>query len=261
MSLCGLLFMVASCTKTDDEPSGRFYRHRTCVVVKPRTDVGLDTFYTKYLNCSGIPVVAPDTVSNAALITADSLIAFLLDGLDEVKLKLIENGDYLALYGPGQGVSTLPEYADQPPTTSPGGYLPDKHIAVAAMTNVLCYTAPDNRNPEESIVAHELAHVLHLSGLNSAYPEFDQLVRDTYAHAISEGLWTNTYAAGSYTEYFAEGLQIYYGVNPKGGPAGGNGISNNIDTREELQTYDPQLYSLLSTYLNPATDIPIWCLQ
>lgn len=262
----GIFAMVAvslvSCTKTDDdEPTGRFYRHRTCVVVPPRADVGLDTFYTQYINCSGIPVVAPDTVPKAALITADSLIAFMLDGLDDVKLKLIENGDYIALYGQGQGVSDLPEWADQPISTSPGGHLPDKHIAVAAMTNVRCYAAPDNRNPEKSILTHEFAHMLHLSGLNNVYPDFDEQVRNAYTQAMDAGLWANTYAALSYTEYFAEGVQIFYGVNAKGGPSGGNGITNDIDTREELQTYDPQLYVLLSVYLNAATDIPIWCLQ
>ena len=61
---------------------------------------------------------------------------------------------------------------------------------------------------------------------------------------MSDGLFDNTYAASNHEEYWAEGVQAYFGINAEG-PVGGDGVHNQIDTRAELQAYDPPLFDLI----------------
>ena len=64
------------------------------------------------------------------------------------------------------------------------------------------------------------------------------------AYANRGTLWNNTYAATNFYEYFAETAQSFFNDNASG-PPGGDGIHNDIDTRAELQAYDPTAYNLL----------------
>ena len=67
-----------------------------------------------------------------------------------------------------------------------------------------------------------------------------------YQSALSEGLWENTYAISNKEEYWAEGVQRYFDVNIGTNPA--NGVHNQIDTREELAEYDPELFAFIDTF-------------
>ncbi|CAN5204919.1 hypothetical protein BH09BAC1_BH09BAC1_01910 [soil metagenome] len=105
------LSLLASCRKGDEaqEVSGRFTAQRSCTVIPPPNGVGIDTFYTSYINCSGIAVVAPAGVPPEALYAADSIIAFLLDGIGPVRDELMRRGVYHVLYPPGMTPNDLPE--------------------------------------------------------------------------------------------------------------------------------------------------------
>ena len=57
---------------------------------------------------------------------------------------------------------------------------------------------------------------------------------------MDKGLWNKTYAATNYSEYWAEGVQSYFDCNA---PAGG--VHNDINTRDKLAKYDPELFALI----------------
>lgn len=217
----------------------------------------LDTFYTSYLNCSGIAIVAPTGVPAEALYAADSIIAFMLDGLAPVKTNLINNGVYHVLYPPGMAINELPEWRNEATSYGPGSFLAHKQVSTTTLANVLCYPAPHNRSIMDCELMHEFGHNFYVLGLKVAYPGFENQLTAAYNNAMAMGLWSNTYSSGNMPHYFVEGMQIWYGVNTPGGPAEGNGNVNNIGTREQLQTYDPMLYNLFEQYLNHREDVPV----
>jgi alpha-glucosidase len=87
---------------------------------------------------------------------------------------------------------------------------------------------------------HEFAHTIHRLGLNSIDPDFDRRLRDAYRHAIRRGLWAKTYSTASHGEYWADAVQAYFN-----GAAANDGLHNDIDTREKLAAYDPELFALI----------------
>ena len=65
-------------------------------------------------------------------------------------------------------------------------------------------------------------------------------------------MFANTYADDNAAEYFAEGVQDWYNTNqvPRlSGTRESDGVHNEINTKTELQKYDPMLYALLGTVL------------
>ena len=64
-------------------------------------------------------------------------------------------------------------------------------------------------------------------------------VRAAFRNARKMGLWANTYAMTDVREYFAEGVQSFFNYNGANieaiGPVGGDGILNDIDTRQKVK--------------------------
>jgi len=67
------------------------------------------------------------------------------------------------------------------------------------------------------------------------------------------GLWTDTYAMENPQEYWGEGVQSYYNTNLESATA--NGVHGPTDKRDELEEYDPMLYSLVEELL---PDVVMW---
>jgi alpha-glucosidase len=97
-----------------------------------------------------------------------------------------------------------------------------------------------DRYRNENILIHEFAHAIHTFGLRAVDRKFDGRLRAAYRRAIDAGLWKGTYAATNAGEYWAEGVQTYFDCNaPKGG------VHNDVNTREKLAKYDPELFKLI----------------
>ena len=85
---------------------------------------------------------------------------------------------------------------------------------------------------------HEFSHSVHLDGLNTVDPSFDDRLRKAFDAAIAKGLWKGTYASSnSRAEYWAEGAQAWFRVQFE---------HIDINTRAELKEYDPALAQLLT---------------
>jgi len=121
------------------------------------------------------------------------------------------------------------------------GGTPQIPVSTGAEENVLCLRSDRYR---EDIFLHEFSHGIHLIAANFAISNFDYRLNSLYRQAVSRGLWRNTYADDTKQEYWAEGVQSFFNVEAVG-PRGGDGIHNDIDTREELRRYDPNLYNLI----------------
>ncbi|MEX2093668.1 MAG: hypothetical protein WD971_13370 [Pirellulales bacterium] len=99
-----------------------------------------------------------------------------------------------------------------------------------------------DRYRAENILVHEFSHTIHNFGLRKVDPAFDERLKKTFDKAVANGLWKNTYAATNHEEYWAEGVQDYFDCNsniPR------DGVHNHVDTREELQEYDPALFAVI----------------
>ena len=108
--------------------------------------------------------------------------------------------------------------------------------------NLLGYNEDPSRG--ESTLIHEFSHAIHQIGIN--LESFNLKLTEIYQRAIKRGLWQNTYAATSASEYWAEGVQSWFDANLESRPT--NGIHNEINTRSELKKYDPELAKLISKW-------------
>ena len=96
---------------------------------------------------------------------------------------------------------------------------------------------------------HEFAHTI-FSGV-AHLPEgveYDRRLNTAYEAAIQAGLWAGTYAGENPDEYWAEGVQSWFGLNDPSGE-----IHNEINTRAELEVYDPVLVGLIREIFGDVT--------
>ena len=87
---------------------------------------------------------------------------------------------------------------------------------------------------------HEFAHAIHLLGMNTLDPAFEERLQITYEAAMKKGLWQGTYASVDKREYWAEGTQAWFH------PEGGHSFYNFGNTRQALKQYDSGLAALLT---------------
>ncbi|MFB7085154.1 hypothetical protein [Streptomyces sp. NPDC056296] len=111
-------------------------------------------------------------------------------------------------------------------------------LSVGTEANLL-----DNQGRENNFV-HEFGHSVADMALRHIDSTFAGDLQRAYDQARATGRWSHTYAITNVSEYWAEGIQSYFGVNYEGRP-GGDGVHNDINTRSELQRYDAPLFSLL----------------
>lgn len=226
----------------------------------PPQSLQLDPFYEKYLDVSGLPLISAWIVYDEALLKAREIIQIMVSELpQEVLDKMIELNTRVGIIGAKQRTTEMPEYRDLY-EVFPGtdwdnrarglGPTIARPLASGGEENLL--RLPGDRYPRENILVHEFAHGIHLMGLYHAVSGFEEDLVDAYNEAIAAGLWQNTYAATNHHEYFAEGVQYWFGVNGYANPA--NGTYGPVDSRESLKDYDPRLYGILETYF-PAVDI------
>lgn len=260
-------FLFSSCEKDEgltveqeeemnEDPAnttGRFSDNLSCTVIAVPSNVGLNSYYTKYINCSGIPIIGSAAVPDEALILASETIEFMLTDLGNVRAKLISEGNYIALYPEGGSITELPEDFFIGGPFSTGSYTYNNTLkAVASDTaSLLC-------NPDVGYghtLVHEIGHMIDGGALRFLESDFGSTQTSLYNQAIANGKWNNTYSSTNAFEWLAEGIAIWYGVNWIG-PEGGDGSRNNIGTRAQLQAYDPGLYNFINTYYNNKSAVP-----
>lgn len=244
MAACSAPPSDGSTTRTDLEAA--------CADAGPvPSGITIDDVYAQYCTVSGLAIVASDDVPASALQHARTLVAAMLENVDPDAIDAIVDADVrIGVIGEHQVTTDLPEHADLneafPGTdwdaeTRGVGATIARPLTSAAEENLLCY--PGDSYAGESILIHEFAHTVHELGIASVDAPFDARLEDAYEGAIADGKWDATYAAVNELEYWAEGVQSYFDAN--GSAERPDGIHNHVDTRSELETYDPDLYVLI----------------
>lgn len=222
-----------------------------CVVSTPPAALELDPFYTKYCNANGLPVISSSLVPDAALHSVRREVLEMTSARPDVLAAMVSNKVRIAIMATTEVTTSIPEHS-QLNQQFPGTdwdtrarglgatlFIP---VSSAAEENVLCYSNDGYRG--EDINIHEFAHSMDLTGLRVVDSSWENRLTSTYQAAMNAGLWANTYAASDKQEYFAEGVQSWFGVNLQASPS--NGIHNHVNTREELKDYDKALYDLVA---------------
>ena len=205
-------------------------------------------FFTQELLCHGIPVKAPDAVTNQALYVACERMANELSHLPMVASNLAAAGVEVHIIGQHQVTSDLPEHR-----ALKGKPLPEYHgltvdqrtrglggrLVSCGEENLLQLT--NDHYYGRDILVHEFAHAIRQYGVPLAVVE---QFNEQYRRSLAGGLWQGAYAASNGDEFFAELTMWYFGTHgdlhmtgakPANGPEG-------------LKQYDPDAYRLFDDF-------------
>ena len=224
-------------------------------ILAPPAELQIDSYYSKYISANGYPIIASANVDDYALREAAFLVNLMLAERPDVRQAMIESGSRLCVLGYNEYTTDQPEWkwmgdakADgrmakgvsaknywDARARGMGGSKSDPYCSCAE-ENLLAYA--DDPYSTECILIHEFAHNIHLRGIDRVDPTFDRRLQKTYQNAMKAGLWKGKYASVNHHEYFAEGVQSWFGNNREN-----DHDHNHVNTREELKEYDPELAS------------------
>jgi hypothetical protein len=204
-------------------------------------------------------------VPDAAFNEAWNVLENMLTGVSSaVVQKIIANKIRIGIIGKDQLTTDMPEYRnldrDFPLPNGQSwnararglGATVDIPLIAGAEESILCL--PSDRNPGESILLHEFSHTVLNLGVEFADANFKGRLNTAYKAALGKK-WINTYADDTVEEYWAEGVQDYYNTNIESIPS--NGIHNEINTRAELKSYDPDLFALIQEIFGTREFTPV----
>ena len=191
----------------------------------PPEDLGLDPFYQKHLDADGLPIVASLGVSDTAILTVRDIIDEMLANRGDVRAAIAEKGVRVAIMAAGSVLTDLPEFRDLgehslgvswDERTRGGGVGPTdaRPVVAIAQENLLC-SGGDDVLPYEDIFVHEFAHAVLNMGVERlpGGEDFRKRLNQAYSNSLESGLWQNTYAGENPDEYWAEGVQSWFGLN------------------------------------------------
>lgn len=246
-----LIWMVV-CAETIGRKGGNNGEYQ---IIEPPSNLNLDVFYKKYVNVNGIHIVSSHRVPDSAVYAACRIIDYMTKCLPVEVLKQMQKADSrVAIMARYEGTTDIPEHAYLANDTSVnwdlrarglGGTL-DLPLTSCAEENLLCYQI--DKYHAEDILIHEFAHTIHEVGILPLKPNFNSQLQEMLDTALKEGKYQNTYAGTNIWEYWAEGVQDWFNVNAESVVP--DGKHNFVNTREELENYDPALYQLLSIYFS-----------
>jgi hypothetical protein len=234
------------------------------VVSETPSALRLSSFYRKYINAGGIPIVSSEKVCDRALQVAYEIITEELSGPmgANVRNNLIHNKVRVAIFSnvSGEKLTDLPEemqYAgdpDFPLSRCGGGAVREIPVTSVCDGNLLgAWWASlgtrearyDSYQRRESVLVHEFGHTVHNLGLDA---RTKGLIETAYKNARRQKLFPNSKGTPSYmmtnsSEFFAECTLIWFdavdSTNPVNAPS--------IWEREQLKKVLPEMYEILST--------------
>ena len=209
----------------------------------PPADLKVDAFYQKYTSVDGYPIIASGKVDAYALKEAAYLVRMMLAHRPDLRKAMVKNGSRLIIIAHSEFTTDIPEYSHMTPkdfwdarARGLGGNHDDP-VCSCGEENLLAYKGDPYE--KENILIHEFAHNIHLLGLVSVDPTFDERLKRCYDQAMKAGLWKGKYASVNKNEYWAEGVQSWFNNNRPP-----DHDHNHVDTRKELREYDPGLAEL-----------------
>jgi len=236
------------------------------MITQPPATLGIDTFYRKWTDAFGIPIVSSSKVPDDALLVARDIVNYMLLKRMDVRNALINRKARVLVMAESEMETDLPERRDwKKPTKDDRRLTPgerenyDKPGGIASMTdreywnrrargmggtvtycaeeNLLGY--PNTRYYGENILVHEFSHNI-MGALRTADPALYSQIEKAYDSAKSKGLYKGQYAINTVAEYWAEGTQWWFWSNIEFYDG-----STRIQTPDDLKSYDPALFDIL----------------
>jgi hypothetical protein len=227
-------------------------------ISSPPDSLKLDPFYKKYVKVNGIHIMSSHKVPDDAIFAACRTIKSMTGMLPEnVLSEMTKRNTRVGIMGRYEGTTDIPEhkYLESDTTLNwdlrargLGGTL-ETPLTTCAEENLLCYQI--DKYHAEDILIHEFAHSIHGIGIISVDTAFNTTLQKALDKALAEGKYVKAYAATDIHEYFAEGVQDWFGVNAEVPVP--DGKHNHVNTRAELKAYDPVLYDIIKQFF-PETD-------
>jgi alpha-glucosidase len=208
------------------------------------------TFYQKYIDVNGMPVVAAGVVDDRALQRTHEIVTRMLAGRPDIVTALVKNRMYLIVMGKDQVYTDMPEYRNHPDPAFQNERVRGTGGRPTSFGEENVLSLPIDRYDDESIGVHEFCHTID-GALRSIDPTWTERKNKAYRNALQKGLWKLSYAAGNAGEYWAEICQSYFDCNRVN-----NWNHGPIGAREQLKVYDPEGYELVRTTfkLSPEQD-------
>ena len=251
--VASVLLNITACTfsqtQTSDDPP-----LNSLVTAPPQSIVEkykLDPFYKKYLDVNGIAVTSSEKVADEAFYELRYLMENVLANRPDILDMMAKGGTRLVIIAFKEEVSEVPEYYIADPNRAARqnrrvrGYGGDT-LTSCGEENLLNYTG--DRYNGENIFIHEFAHCID-ARLRRADPNFRREINSIFKDGRSRGLWDRTYSASNAGEYWAEGLQAYFDCCRRSRDGQPDGVHNQVGTREDLISYDPNLAKIIEKTL------------
>ena len=240
--------------------------YEAAMVTAPPASLGIDTFYKKYGDAFGIPIVSSEKVPDAAILMARDIVNYMLLKRADVREALVTRKARVLVMAHTEMETDLPERRDwKKPAKDDRRLTPgerenyDKPGGIAGMTdrdywnrrargmggtvtscaeeNLLGY--PGTRYYGEHILVHEFSHNI-MGGLRTADPALYKEIEEAYEKARAAGMYKGQYAINTVAEYWAEGSQWWFWSNIEFW----DGIVR-VQSPDDLKAYDPGLYHIL----------------
>jgi hypothetical protein len=218
----------------------------SCMVSNVPHSLDAPSFYNKYCNANGIPILASAEVTNEAMVAAWIIVTNMIRNLSPpMRQALLLQEVRVAVIGRNQGTADIPEYASRKKKLGEkalnlrarglGG-----RVASAGEENLICLRKDRYRG--ESILIHEFAHTIWTYGVQPAdnIGTLDKRLKHAFNDARKRARLLNKYAGTNTAEYWAEGVQTFFDSNL---PSDIKGI--NSRNRNGLALHDPALFKLI----------------
>ncbi len=204
----------------------------------------LDLFYEQWIDVGGLPVIASAKVNPYAVKEAAWLITKMIGHRPDVIRAMVENKARFAVIAHTEIITEIPEYRSDPRPDflvfRERGWGGSEGATVTSSEENLLNYPGKYYGGRYNVLIHEFAHGIHLLGLNTLDPTFDERLQTAYERAVRNELWHGTYAASDRREYWAEATHAWFYPN------GGGSFDRFGNTRQALKAYDPDLAALLT---------------
>lgn len=229
------------------------------------------TYYRKYADANGYPILASGKVPDAALAMVRDQVTYMLGNRPDLRDTMVARGGRVVIMAeteytvdiPEQRGWTVPKYLDPRLTPQeranyyePGGlgsmtgagyWNPRARgmggtLTSCAEENVLGYYR--TRYWGTNICVHEFSHAIMGAGIGNADPAWFQAIVDAYKSAKAACRRTaNGYAGNTFNEYWAGGVEWYVG--------------NGGRDRAGLKAEDPALYEVVRRLIPENRVLPV----
>ena len=209
----------------------------------PPASLGLDIFYQKYVNVSGVTIVAPSEVSDAKMVEARGVVSGMVSSLKgDLLTTLVANNAQISIYKYDEEkgrVVQLPEFTG---TNDSLGYATKRVVGWLAGVPAA--------DPYCETIVHEIGHLAHYATEDqTGGQDFNARLRAAYRAMLNGELWEYQYARTNWQEYFAEG--VFYWVL-------GSVPDALVEEETTLAEYDPAVAVLVTEVFNEVT-LPASC--